>query len=119
MIAGVEHGARVSSPRIAVGRDVEAAQRTQLGEIGKSENAPLLLQLSAPAVAHNCRQGAPAQHLFLFLICAHMDARLRSECTHLPKKSPCGQIRVRVLSSRVVRLEPWCNVSVSQYFNRN
>lgn len=49
----------------AVGRDVEAAPRTRLGEIWKSENASLFLRrLRAPAVAHNCRQEAPTQHFF-------------------------------------------------------
>lgn len=37
-----------------VRRGVEEAQQ-RLGEVGKSENGPLFLQLGAPAVAHNCR----------------------------------------------------------------
>lgn len=61
--AGFMSSSSSSSSRFAVGRDVEAAQR--LGEIGKSENAPLFLQLGAPAVAHNCRQEAPEQCIFV------------------------------------------------------
>lgn len=55
--------ARRSSRRLAVGRNVKAPQRTRLREIGKSENVPLSLQLCAPAVIHNCRQGATEQHI--------------------------------------------------------
>ncbi|KAM7389687.1 hypothetical protein PAMP_023650 [Pampus punctatissimus] len=64
--AGLKQAGRMSSSsssRFAVGRDVEAAQRTRLGEIGKSEKAPLFLQLCAPPVVHNCRQEAPELHI--------------------------------------------------------
>ncbi len=80
MNAGLEHvgACRRRRRRLAlpVGRDVEAAQRTRLGEIGKSENAPLFLQLCARAVAHNCRQEAPPQHFFLSL-----DVRIHANYT--------------------------------------
>jgi len=101
--AGFKHPGRISSSwspssssRFAVGRDVEAARRTRPGEIWKSESAPLFLRLRAPAVAHNCRQEAPAQHIFV------SDMRMHAYTTQLLKEISVRSYFCRSLCASVL-----------------
>lgn len=111
--------AGLTSSRFAVGRDVEAGRADSAGRNREMWERPSLLQLCAQAVAHNCRQEAPARRIFppsdmRMHACKLQNSSKKSLCDLVPAGDYCGSVPDRQCGDY---LSSCASTFVENYYN--